>query len=100
MGMYDNIRMRRPMPDGYQTNSPYQTKSLECELTEFEVDDDGQIYIRWARGKNIENPIAINFTGGIDFYDTHDTTYFAFFDSGKLVCLRTLPKDRYQPITL
>ena len=44
MGMFDQIRVTRAMPDGYQSSDWYQTKSMECLLVDYEIDDNDQLW--------------------------------------------------------
>ena len=44
MGMFDQLRLKQVMPDGYQSEDWYQTKSMECMMTDYEVDETGQLW--------------------------------------------------------
>lgn len=83
MGMYDQLRTKRIMPDGFQMDDWYQTKSMECLLTDYEIGEDGLLYEiddsePYPRGK-----IMLNYTGEIVFYAS-GKDYRATFIDGKL----------------
>jgi len=42
MGLFDQFRIKKAMPDGYQSDDWYQTKSMECLMIDYEVDGAGQ----------------------------------------------------------
>lgn len=43
MGMFDEVRFTRAMPDGFTAKGTYQTKDLACELDVYEVGDDDRL---------------------------------------------------------
>lgn len=89
MGMFDQIRITRTMPDGYQSNDWYQTKSMECLLVDYEVDNHGQL---WELGvctkPDPDGKQKLHYTGEIVFYDNATKSYCALFDNGILILLR------------
>lgn len=94
MGMFDQLRIKQVMPDGYQSNDWYQTKSMECLLVDYEVDESGQL---WELGvSEIPDPDGkqpLSYTGDIHFYqDGRD--YDAIFDTGKLLVVRVHPQNQ------
>lgn len=101
MGMYDHIRVIRTMPDGHQSDDWYQTKSMECLLVDYEIDDAGQL---WELGVcELPSPngkTVLTYTGEIDFYTLLDEAppaprvlknYRATFNAGKLLAIRAMP---------
>jgi hypothetical protein len=88
MGMFDQLYIKQTMPDGYQSDDWYQTKSMECLLVDYEVNEVGQL---WELGVcGMESPDgkeALSYTGGIHFYqDGH--YYDSIFNLGKLLVVR------------
>ena len=67
--MYDQLRTTRIMPDGFQSEDWYQSKSLECSLIDYEIDEDGRL---WAIGLGeLPDPSGkkrSSYTGEIVFY--------------------------------
>lgn len=93
--MFDQLRIKQPMPDGYQSDDWYQTKSMECELIDYEVDKDGQLWELDFQGKyTVRDKKALSYTGGIHFYQK-GRYYDAIFDIGKLVVIRLHPQNKY-----
>lgn len=91
MGMFDQIRVTRTMPDGYQSSGWYQTKSLECSLTDYEIDDDGQLWqIGLGGTASPDDRQRLHHTGEIVFYDGMSKRYCALFDHGLLILLKQL----------
>lgn len=89
--MFDRLRIKQAMPDGYQSDDWYRTKSMECLLVDYEVDEAGQL---WELGvselPNKEGKQALSYTGGIHFY-RDDRQYDALFDRGNLLLIRVRP---------
>jgi hypothetical protein len=94
MGMFDQIRIKQPMPDGYQSDNWYQTKSMECLLVDYEVDENGQLWEVSVYGRrDPEGKQPISYTGGIHFYQ--DGRYYdAIFDMGKLLVIRVSDREK------
>lgn len=69
MGMFDQLRIRRAMPDGFQSDDWYQSKSMECDLADFEIDGEDQLWevgrceIPYPEGKK-----QSHYSGEIVFY--------------------------------
>ena len=91
MGMFDDIRCRKPLPDGC-TEEWFQTKDLGCDLSKFEIDGDGRL-MRFGEGFWGEEPLTepedMEHHGYLNFY-TSDSAgiwheYDAKFTDGKLV---------------
>jgi hypothetical protein len=84
MSMYDELRTRQTMPDGFQTGDWYQTKSLENCLVLYEIGDDGQLYeIGMGEELDPEGPQPLDYTGEVIFYNAGQD-YRAIFLNGKL----------------
>jgi hypothetical protein len=43
MGMFDHVRVEYPLPDPAHNSLSYQSKSLDCTLTEYVVEKDGTL---------------------------------------------------------
>ena len=88
MAMFDQIRIKKPLPDGSQSDEWFQTKSMERILVDYEVDEEGQL---WELGVcEVPDPDgrqALSYTGGIHFYNT-EKRYDSLFDTGKLLVIR------------
>ena len=93
MGMFDDIRCKRTMPDGFE-GEWFQSKDLSCDLSTFEITDDGR-FVRteeftFEEGKtDIQTPKEIEFHGWLNFY-TRDHArkwreYNAKFTDGRLM---------------
>lgn len=97
MGMFDQLRIKRVMPDGYRSDDWYQTKSMECLLVDYEVDEAGQLWeLDVCELPNQKGKQALSYTGGIHFYQ--DNRYYdALFDTGKLLLIRIHPKTEQLP---
>ena len=91
MGMFDQIRVTRAMPDGYQSSDWYQTKSMECLLVDYEIDDNDQL---WELGvctrPDPDGKQKLHHTGEIVFYDDASKMYCAFSDDGVLILLKKI----------
>ena len=88
MGMFDQFRLKQTMPDGYQSDDWYQTKSMECLMIDYEVDEAGQLWELGICGSHApEGKKPLFYTGGIHFY-RDDRYYDALFDTGKLLLIR------------
>jgi hypothetical protein len=46
MGMYDNLRVEAALPDPEYQNRTFQTKSLECSLSDYTITRDGRLVLR------------------------------------------------------
>lgn len=88
MGMFDQLRIKQVMPDGYQSDDWYQTKSMECLLIDYEVDEAGQLWdMSFCGRQDPEGRKPLSCTCGIHFYQD-DRYYDALFDTGKLLLIR------------
>lgn len=87
MGMFDQIRLKQVMPDGYQSEDWYQTKSMECMMTDYEVDETGQLWELNSYGNGYKESRPICYTGGMYIYKD-DREYDVLFDLGKLLVVR------------
>ena len=95
MGMFDDVKCKRTMPDGFE-GEWFQSKDLSCELNTFEITDDGR-FVQTGDcqdGKaDLPVPKEIDFHGWLNFY-TNDKTrgwleYNAKFTDGRLVKIET-----------
>ena len=46
MGMFDNLRIEAPLPDPELQDRTFQTKSLECCLSDYTITHDGRLVLR------------------------------------------------------
>lgn len=90
MGLFDQIRIKQVMPDGYQSDDWYQTKSMECSMTDYEVDENGQLWELSSYGNGYAENKKLSCTVGIHLYDGK-RYYDALFDLGKLLVIRVHP---------
>lgn len=109
MGMYDNLRVQAPLPDPEYQGRTFQTKSLECSLSDYTITYDGRLVLRevewettpeeeqpyygteeWERGgilrmagllreKSVRDVTLDDFHGDIIFYDTVNAPDHALF---------------------
>lgn len=59
MGMYDTIICKYPLPTpgdpkGYSGSEDFQTKDLDCSLSVYEIDSNGQLLINKTEGHFVE----------------------------------------------
>lgn len=96
MGMYDQLRITRVMPDGFQSDDWYQSKSMECDLTDYEIDDAHQLWeVGYCEMPDPAGRKLSNYSGEILFYtfiEQHDgpnvwKEYRAVLQDGKLTRL-------------
>jgi len=59
MGMYDDIVVKVPLPDG-ETINEFQTKSLDCFLEDYEIREDGTL---WHEEYDVEDQSDPTATG-------------------------------------
>lgn len=104
MGMFDNLICEYPLPNIEAQNERFQTKDFNCELDDYKIGSDGQLYKNdnnpWFGTNDKSNPdwILINSTECVTFYtstgkhgvDFKWYQYKALFNKGKLI---TLEKD-------
>lgn len=88
MGVYDELVIdRKWLPEGKQVpenEQRFQTKSFDCQLALFEIQNDGRLIQCTRRLKNweIEEVFDLsNYTGEIYFYDD-DNEYKAWCENG------------------
>ena len=109
MGMFDNIRIEASLPDPEYQNRTFQTKSLDCSLSDYTITRDGCLVLRqvefeatpeeeqpyygteeWERGgifrlagmmreKSAQDVTLDDFHGDIVFYDTVNAPDDALF---------------------
>lgn len=109
MGMYDLLKCKYPLPEGYEDmqDREFQTKSLECLLDNYTITEDRELWVTQAEREWVED--SSSFLGGyakalrtweeriedihgdIYFYDFRDrhnlqdlVTFRARFTHGKL----------------
>ncbi len=46
MGMFDNVRVEAPLPDPEYQERTFQTKSLECSLSDYTITCEGRLVLR------------------------------------------------------
>ena len=46
MGMYDQLRVEAPLPDPAYQERTFQTKSLECSLSDYTITHEGRLVLR------------------------------------------------------
>lgn len=69
MGMYDQLRITRTLPDGFQSDDWYQTKSLECALTDYEIDPEGLLWeVGCCEAPDPGGRVRSRYSGDIVFY--------------------------------
>jgi hypothetical protein len=59
MGMYDNLHIEAPLPDPEYQERTFQTKSLECSLSDYTITRDGHLVLRqveWETTPEAERP--------------------------------------------
>src|SRR5689334_23005074 len=84
MGMFDDITVRYPLPGlPPDHDGEFQTKSLECVLAQYLIDEHGGL---WHQGE------AVKYDGEIEFHDGRHS-YAAWFRGGRLQDVT--PVDRY-----
>lgn len=92
MGMFDEIRCKRVMPDGYQTDELYQSKDWNCMLEQFEITDDGLLIELQDSEKGVQS-VLCKFTGTLHFYKLDAEgkmhRYNGQFADGRLVEITT-----------
>jgi hypothetical protein len=63
MGMFDNLRIEAPLPDAELQDRTFQTKSLECCLSDYTITRDGHLVLRqveWEVTPEEERPFYWN----------------------------------------
>ncbi len=109
MGMFDHVRVHAALPDHAYQDRTFQTKSLECSLSDYTITRDGRLVLReveweatpkeempyygtpeWERGglvrfcgmireKSARDVILDDFHGDIIFYQTVNAPDDALF---------------------
>lgn len=109
MGMFDNMKVKAPLPDPEYQERTFQTKSLECGLSDYTITGKSRLVLReveweatpeeemlhygtpeWERGgivrlfgmlreKSARDVILDDFHGHIIFYDTVNAPNGAVF---------------------
>jgi hypothetical protein len=98
MGMFDWVRCNKEMPDGFVCKDNeadwYQTKDFSCNLSVFEITDEGELILRTDHSNGQEKG-HINFTGEIEIFaedhrskDLPGLLYIATFVDSQLTSLR------------
>jgi len=107
--MFDNLNVEAPLPDPEYQERTFQTKSLECSLSDYTITGDGRLVLReveweatpeeempyygtpeWERGgivrffgcmreKASRNVVLDDFHGDVIFYDTVNAPNGAIF---------------------
>lgn len=92
MGLYDNLRCKKPLPGGY--GGLLQTKDFDDPyLEDYTIDDDGRLYREpcWSAGpgpndgKDPAQRHDMNWHGYLDLIDDNLQRYRAKFTDGQLV---------------
>lgn len=115
MGMFDEVTFEYRMPDGYESQTGYQTKDLDCTLDEYTVTAEGRLIRTSCSGHrdddgNENRPLVdLCFDGTVNIYDDdllgrsgwHE--YDLVFVKGSLVeirCERPNCRLVFQPTTV
>lgn len=112
MGMYDDIRFERMMPDGFDgRGKSFQTKDFGCDMAMYEVNAEGRLMqplnaddeIAGCFGGEVVRWRDTHFHGWLNFYTFVDDTwhgYTAKFTDGQLITIEcdsrtksALPQD-------
>lgn len=108
MGMFDELACMYPLPirEGYERT--FQTKSLDCQMDQYLIKQDGTLWHEVYDTRLEENPEAffgfylhrdnkrweaVDFTGEVRFYDGGDGPWYefsAYFVGGQLKHLETI----------
>jgi hypothetical protein len=88
MGMFDELRCRATLPDDGDTDTEFQTKSMDCRLDTYIITSDGRL-TKKEYDQEDESAEPCDYTGQIDFY-RGSRDYRAVFVDGRLVALRKL----------
>lgn len=98
MGMFDNVKCERVMPDGFDGRGRiFQTKDFDCDLDTLEITEDGRLmlhpYAAWGEEQS-DAPEELDFHGWFNFYGYGEDRvwheYRAKFTDGRLVEIRAL----------
>ena len=96
MGMFDDIKCKRVMPDGFD-GEWFQSKDLECLLNTYEITDDGRLIQigDCVDGKvDFPTPREIDFQGWLRLYTLDKTgawrEYNVKFTDGRLCRIETV----------
>lgn len=91
MGMFDHITVKYPLPGAPRSPIKCQTKDLHCLLYDFELRENGELWLEKVEREYIENPDAflghdVNvvsrqwepypFTGALSVYDSIDGKWY------------------------
>jgi len=107
MGMYDNLWCRRILPDGLDGKDyTFQTKSLECNLWQYEILDNGTLVRHDLNDESSQGSSrkyrVIDHHGYVLFYhgvrkgiDIEWHEYSAKFTDGYLVEITAKPVNTY-----
>lgn len=72
MGLYDTVKIAKSqLPKGIEENTGYQTKSLWNDLNEYEINEEGKLFLieDYNKEEGLEEPIFIDdYIGEIDLY--------------------------------
>lgn len=53
MGMFDNLRVKARLPDPAYQDRTFQTKSLECGLSDYTITREGRLVLREVSGRRL-----------------------------------------------
>ncbi len=88
MGMYDEITCDYELPEVGVVDWCMQTKSLNCLMSHFHIEQDGRLILKhdsWHNDFKEVNRTFADFTGEIRFYGGPDFARFsAYFVEGRL----------------
>ncbi|WP_196160764.1 hypothetical protein [Reinekea sp. G2M2-21] len=78
MGMFDNVTISKeaiPVPERLRKTG-YQTKELDCDDSQYEVDPEGRfLKVMWTRDRGEERFFACNLSCDVGCYDGIDSFY-------------------------
>lgn len=101
MGMFDDLKCDYPLPNAVHQNRAFQTKSLDCTMTQYTITADGRLtYPQMKDVKDDKAPLGWHFMptghiidtvyhGDIYFY-AGDAEYVARFTNGKAEWIKPL----------
>ena len=95
MGMYDEVKLECELPDGYQSDDIYQTKALDCTLTEYKIDKSGKLWkitTGWFDGEPLKEPILIEDIHLDMFLLGPNRRYVVRFTDGKVSRIKLIPE--------
>jgi hypothetical protein len=75
MGLFDKVRCEYPLPDAEMQDETFQTKSLDCDMSDYTITRDGCLILHQARYELVPEEERPNW--GKPEWDSSDTAKFA-----------------------